>query len=72
MNGWLDLHIITQPHSEVYCGYFRSLVFGNSLTFSHIPPCFHAKPPDFPLLLGLRETIIYDVMLLIRLGYGGC
>ena len=25
-----ELHIITQPHSEVYCGYFRRLVCGNS------------------------------------------
>ena len=32
MNGRLDLRIITQPYSEVYWGYFRSLVFGNSLT----------------------------------------
>ena len=32
MNGPLDLRIITQPYSEVYWGYFRSLVFGNSLT----------------------------------------
>ena len=57
MNGRFDLHIITQPHSEVYRGYFRRLVFGNSLTFSHIPPCFHAKPPNFPRLFeprGLR------------------
>ena len=52
---WLDSHIITQPHSEVCCGYFRRLVFGNSLTFSNIPPCFHAKPPDFPRLIGPRE-----------------
>ena len=43
MNGRLDKRIITHPHSEVYCWYFRRLVFGNSLTFSHIPPCFHAS-----------------------------
>ena len=56
MNGRFDLRIITQPHSEVhvYCGYFRRLVFGNSLTSSHIPPCFHAKPPDFPRLFESR------------------
>ena len=54
MNGRFDLHIITQPHSEVFCGYFRRLVFGNSLTFSPIPPCFHAKPPDFPRLFEPR------------------
>ena len=42
----------SRSHSEVYCGYFCRLVFGNSLTFSHISPCFHhAKPPDFPHLL---------------------
>ena len=50
-----DLHIITQPHSEVYCGYFRRLVFGNSLMLAHIPPCFHANPPDFPRLIVPRE-----------------
>ena len=57
MNGQFDLRIITQPHSEVYCGYFRRLVFGNSLTFSHIPPCFHAKPPDFPRLFEPHVSI---------------
>ena len=40
---------------QVYCRYVRRLVFGNSLTFSHIPPCFHAKPPDFPRLFEPRE-----------------
>ena len=45
MNDPFDLHIITHHYSEAYCGYFRRLVFGNSLTFSHIPPCFHAKLP---------------------------
>ena len=55
MNDWFDLHIITPHHSEVYCGYLRRLVFVNSLTFSHIPPCFHAKPPDFPHLIGPRD-----------------
>ena len=33
MNGRFDLHILTQPHSEVYCGYFRRLVFGEFLTY---------------------------------------
>ena len=47
MNDRFDLQIITQHHSEVYCGYFRRLNFGNSLTFSHKPLCFHAKPPNF-------------------------
>ena len=32
MNGLLNLRIITQPYSEVYWGYFRHLVIGNSLT----------------------------------------
>ena len=32
MNGQMDLRIITQPYSEVYWGYFRRLVFGNSST----------------------------------------
>ena len=72
MNGQLDLRIIAQPYSAVYWGYFRRLVFGNSLTkhiklssfsysavifflpISHIPPCFHANPPDFPRLIGPR------------------
>ena len=31
MNGQLELRIIAQPYSEVYWGYFRRLVFGNSL-----------------------------------------
>ena len=28
------------------------------LPISHIPPCFHANPPDFPRLIGPRE--IYE------------
>ena len=28
MNGRFDLHIITQPQSEVYCGYFPPFSFG--------------------------------------------
>ena len=73
MNCLLELRIITQPYSTVYWGYFRRLVFGNSLTkhtklssfsysviifflpISHIPPCFHANPPDFPRLIGPRD-----------------
>ena len=54
MTGRFDLHMITQPYSEVYWGYFRRLVFGNALTFSHIPPCFHAKPPNLPRLFEPR------------------
>ena len=26
------------------------------LPISHIPPCFHANPPDFPRLIGPRES----------------
>ena len=25
------------------------------LPISHIPPCFHANPPDFPRLIGPRD-----------------
>ena len=32
MNDRFDLRIIIQPHSQVYWGYFRRLVFGNSTT----------------------------------------
>ena len=46
MNDRLDLHIITHYHSKVYCGYFRRLVFENSLMFSHKPLCFNAKHPS--------------------------
>ena len=66
MNDRFDLHIITQPHSEVYCGYFRRLVFGNSLTFSHIPLCFHAKPPNFPRLFDPRALGLVGCKTLIE------
>ena len=64
-NGQLELRILTQPYSAVYCGYFRRLVFGNSLTsfsysvviFPSIPPCFHANPPDFPRLIVPRGYV---------------
>ena len=60
MNDLFDLNIITH-HSEVYCGYFRHLVFGNSMTFSHIhlPLCLHAKPPNFPRLLEPRDLLMH-------------
>ena len=57
MNDRFDLRIITH-HSEVYCGYFRRLVLGNSLTFSHKPLCFHAKPPNFPRLFDPRGILL--------------
>ena len=60
MNDRFDLHIITNHHSEVYCGYFRRLVLGNSLTFSNIPLCFYAKPPNFPRLFDPRVLCIRD------------
>ena len=62
MNDRSDLHIITHHHSEVYCGYFRRLVFGNSLTFSHIPLCFHAKSPNFPHLFDPRGLTPGDLI----------
>ena len=56
MIGQLELRILTQPYSEGYWGYFRRLVFGNSLT-EHIKlssfsysvvifflPIFHIPP----------------------------
>ena len=58
MTDRFDLHIITLHHSEAYCGYFRRLVFGNSWTFSHIPPCFHAKTPNFPCLFDPRDRAL--------------
>ena len=58
MNYLFDLHISTHYHSEVHCGYFRRLVFGNSLTFSYIPLCFHDNPPDFPCLIGHRVYVV--------------
>ena len=57
MNDRFDLHIITHDHSEVYCGYFRRLVFVNSLPLSHIPLCFHTKPPNFPRLFDPRDNV---------------
>ena len=83
MNDRLELRIITQPYSEIYWGYFRGLVFGNSLTkhiklssflysvvilslpISHIPPCFHAKPPDFPRLIVPRDMVYYYTSLVL-------
>ena len=67
MNGQLELRIITQPYSAVQWGYFRRLVFENSLT-KHIKlssfsysvvifflPISHIPPcfhaPDFPRLI---------------------
>ena len=58
MNDLFHLHIITQHHSEVYCGYFRLLVFGNSLTISRIPLCFNAKPPNVPRLFDPRVIVV--------------
>ena len=43
---------VCSPRPKVYCGYFRLLNFGNSLTFSYIPPCVHAKLPISHVRLG--------------------
>ena len=67
MNDRFDLHIITQHNSQVYCGYFRRLVFGNSLTFSHIPLCFSAKPPIFPRLFDPRVIAKPQVCIIAKL-----
>ena len=72
MNYRFDWHIITHHHSEVYCGCFRRLVFGNSLTFSHIPLCFLAKPPNFPRLFDPRvidSLLASDNQLKVELPY---
>ena len=57
MNGLLELRIITQPYSEVYWGYFRHLVFGNSLTkhnklssFSYSVVIFSFRFPTYRLV----------------------
>ena len=60
MNDLFDLHIIAHHYSEVYCGYFRRLVVGNSLTFSHIPLCFHTKPPNVPRLFAPVCTLDHN------------
>ena len=62
MNDRFDLHIITHHHSEVYCGYFRPVVCGNSLTFSHIPLRFYAKPPNSPRLFDPREYTLITLL----------
>ena len=58
MNGQLELRIITQPYSEVYWGYFRRLVFGNSLTkhnkfssFSYSIVFFSSRFPTYRLVI---------------------
>ena len=50
MTGSICTFDNTHHHSEVYCGYFRCLVLGNSLTFSHIPLCFMLNLPISPCL----------------------
>ena len=62
MNDQFDLHIITHDHSEIYCGYFRCLVFGNSLTFFYISFCFYVKPPNFPRLIGPRALDLLVIL----------
>ena len=61
MNGQLELRIITQPYSDVYWGYFRHLVFGNSLTkhisFSYSVVMFSFRFPTYRLVIVLNLPI---------------
>ena len=41
INGRLELRRFTHPYSEVQCGYFRRLVFGNSLSKHNKLVTFH-------------------------------
>ena len=61
MNDRFDLHIITHHHSEVFCGYFRRLVFGNSLTFSHIRFVFMLDLPISHVRLTPVQTYMFIV-----------
>ena len=64
MNGRLDLRITTQPYSEVYWGYFRRLIFGNSLTkhnklssFSYSVVICSSRFPTYRLVIVLNLPI---------------
>ena len=64
MNGRLELRIITQPYSEVYWGFLRRLVFGNSLTkhnkfssFSYSVVIFFSRFPTYRLVFMLTLPI---------------
>ena len=64
MNGRLELRIITHPYSEVYWGYFRRSVFGNSLTkhnklssFSYSVVIFSSRFPTYRLVIMLNLPI---------------
>ena len=64
MNGQLELRMITQPYSAVYWGYFRRLVFGNSLTkhiklssFSYSVVIFPSRFPTCRLVFMLTLPI---------------
>ena len=61
MTGQLELRIITQPCSEIYCGYFRRLVFGNSLTkhisLSYSVVIFSSRFPTYRLVIMLNLSI---------------
>ena len=39
---------------------FSSSVVILFLPLSHIPPCYHAKTPDFPRLIGPRESVTHN------------
>ena len=67
MNGRFELHIIAQPYSEVYWGYFRHLVFGNSLTkhnkltsLSYSVVIFSSRCPTYRLVSMLNLPISHS------------
>ena len=41
-------------HNKITCFSYSVVTF---LPFSHIPPCYHAKTPDFPRLFGPRVMV---------------
>ena len=49
------------------CSPFRANAHNSSLlTFSHIPPYFHAKPPDFPRLFEPRDNAPWWIQYVYR------
>ena len=64
MNGWLELRMITLPYSKVYWGYFRRIVFGNSLpkhnklsSFSYSVVIFSSRFSTYRLVIMLNLPI---------------
>ena len=39
------------------------------LPLSHIPPCYHANPPDFPRLIGPRVIVMWTLRFLCHSCY---